>query len=504
MNTQHPSIRAAARHILVIAAVVGVSTLCARAAAAQERMYFPAVENVTAVLVQKINAERVRIDISAWYFTERAIVTALVNRFKAGVQVRLIGDRASIFEVDPNTRLQFYYMASQGVPIRLRYNPTYYPEVVHWKAIIFVGQRLVSFGSANFTPFELAPVSATNYKDETVLLTNDLVLVNAFKTQFDRMWNDTTVEPRSRYPGPPYFRDWNSACSQESACADYKVRYPTPAPMIINRARLEPDHPMPAEMVWGQGSVFNTRLIDEINKENRRLDFVTYRITVSNITTALIARHAAGVPVRIIMDPQEYRNRKWPEFWLTRANIDRMWAAGVPIKKRIHAGLTHMKMLITSNYATNASSNHGSEWQRDHNYFVPAISKPAVYGAMAARFNTMWNDTAGFAPFVPEPPDAPTLDRPASAAVGVSRTTSLIWRRAPFAVSYDVYLGTSSASLQRVANVPARLVNNPPATYAWTPPSALSAGRVYYWRVVSRTNASLTARSAIRSFTTAQ
>jgi phosphatidylserine/phosphatidylglycerophosphate/cardiolipin synthase-like enzyme len=490
-------------HVLVIAILVAASTLNARTAAAQERMYFPAVENVTSVLVQKINAEKVRIDMSAWYFTDRSIVTALVNRFNAGVPVRLIGDRASIFEVDPNTKSQFYYLANAGIPIRLRYNPRYYPEVAHWKAIIFVGQRLVSFGSANFTPFELAPVSTTNYKDETVLLTNDLVLVNAFKTQFDRMWNDTTVESRSRYPGPPYFRDWNSACSAEPACADYKTRYPTPKPMIINRARLEPDHPMPPEMVWGQGAVFNNRLITEINAESRFIDFVVYRITVSNIPNALIAKHASGVPVRIIMDPQEYRNRKWPEFWLTRAYIDKMWAAGIPIKKRIHAGLTHMKMLITSNYATNASSNHGSEWQRDHNYFVPAIAKPAVYDAMVNRFNIMWNDTAGFANFVPEPPDAPVLDRPASGAVNVSRTAPLVWKRAPFAVSYDVYLGTSSSSLQRVANVPARLVNNPPTTYSWTPPAALLPQRVYYWRVVSRTNASLTARSVVRSFTTA-
>ena len=53
------------------------------------------------------------------------------------------------------------------------------------KATIFVGQNLVSFGSANYTPFELAPVSSTNYKDESVLFTDDTSIVNAFKTKFE-------------------------------------------------------------------------------------------------------------------------------------------------------------------------------------------------------------------------------------------------------------------------------------------------------------------------------
>lgn len=487
---------------MVGALVVLTGVIAAGPARAQERMYFPAVENVTDVLVQKINAEKVRIDMSAWYLTERSISYALINRMKAGVQVRLIGDRGSIFEIDQLTRNEFYWLASQGVPIRLRSQPTSYPEIVHWKATIFAGQNLVSFGSANYTPFELRPASSTNYKDETVLFTNDPVLVNAFKTQFDRMWNDTTPEPRSRVANPPYFRDWDEACRLEPACADYKTQYPNPAPMYINRARLEADHPMPADMVWGQGPLFNSRLVQEIRNELNFVDFAIYRLTVPDITEALLAKHKSGVPVRIIMEPLEYRNKKWPEFWLTHAYMDKLWAEGVPIKKRVHTGLTHMKMLVTSRYATNASSNLASEWQRDHNYFVPAATKPTVHGAMRTRFQTMWNDAAAFAAFTPEPPDPPTLAVPAQSATGVAATTSFSWQRAPFATSFDVYLGTSSSSMTKVGTVAAQLVNNPPSTYSWKPATALQPGTTYYWRVVSKTNANLTATSATRSFTT--
>ena len=491
---------------LLLGVLLSASAI-APASAQTEQIYFPAVDNVTNVLVQRINAETVRIDMSAWYLSEGLIVNALINKHQQGVPIRLIGDRGSIFEIDAHTKNAFYRLANAGVPIRLRFNPTWFPEIAHWKATIFVGQNLVTFGSANYTPFELAPLSSTNYKDETVLFTDDTALVNAFKTRFDQMWNDTTVEPQSKISGPPYFRNWHQACAAESACSDFATQYPNPAPMIINTARLEPDHPLPPEMVWGQGPSFNNRLVQEINSETTRIDFVIYRLTVDNVTDALLAKHNASVPVRLIIEPNEYGNRKWPEFWLTHANMDKLWAAGVPIKQRIHTGLTHMKMLVTSSVATNASANLAAAWQRDHNYFVPALTKPAIYNAMKNRFEFMWSDPSAFADFVPEPPDSAGLASPAHLASGVTTSPTLVWNRAAFAVSYDVYLGTSSTAMTKVANVPAQLVNDPPLTYSWTAPTALQAGTTYFWRVVSLTNASpvnpsLVAASTTRSFTT--
>ena len=452
-------------------------------------MYFPAVDNVRSLLVQRINAETVRIDMSAWYLTEGEVITALLNKHAQGVPIRLLGDRGSIFEIDQHTRNAFYRLANAGVPIRLRVNPTWYPEIDHWKATIFAGQGIVTFGSANYTPFELAPHSTTNYKDETVLFTDDPELVGAFKMKFDQFWNDTVGEPNSLVKTPPYFMDWAQACARESACSDWKTLYPNPAPMNINRARLEPDVTLPADMVWGQGPPMNTRLIEEIKKETTGIGFVIYRLTVNNITDALLAKKKAGVPIRIIIEPFEYENRKWPEFWLTHANIDKLWAAGVQVKKRAHTGLTHMKMLLTSNVATNASSNFAAAWQRDHNYFVPADRKPHLYNAMRDRFEFMWNDPTGFADFVPEPADTPSLQSPIRSSTGVPTTTSLVWNRAPFATSYDVYLGTSDANMVKVGNVPAVLNNNPPLTYSFTP-SGLQAQTTYFWRVEARTNAS--------------
>jgi hypothetical protein len=167
-----------------------------------------------------------------------------------------------------------------------------------------------------------------------------------------------------------------------------------------------------------------------------------------------------------------------------------------------------MKTLITSTYVTNASSNFSANWQRDHNYFVAAATKPAIYQAFVNEFERIWADSTNYGPMVPTPPRAPTLVTPASGASGIAVNGAFVWKTAPWAVSYNVYLGTTSSNLSLVANVPARLVQNPPNTYAWTPSASLMPATTYYWKVVSQTNAtpvnpSMIAASSVRSFSTA-
>ena len=173
------------RSIRRVVAACFLVCLAGRGAAASDQMYFSAVDNVTNVLVGLINNETTRIDVATWLLSEHSVSIAIANRWHAGVPVRLIGDRGAIFESDPHTKTEFYWLASQGIPIRLRYNPTWYPEIVHWKAVILVGQSKVLFGSGNLTPLELAPFSSTNYDDESELVTDDPALVGAFKTKFD-------------------------------------------------------------------------------------------------------------------------------------------------------------------------------------------------------------------------------------------------------------------------------------------------------------------------------
>src|SRR5262245_27134633 len=121
----------------LMAAVFSIAPI----AEATDQIYFPAVDDVRSVLLQHINAETVRLDISTWYLSDHTISAAIAKRFAAGVTVRIIGDRASPFENDTHTKLEYYWLASQGVPIRMRVNPTWFPELIHWKMALFVGQN---------------------------------------------------------------------------------------------------------------------------------------------------------------------------------------------------------------------------------------------------------------------------------------------------------------------------------------------------------------------------
>ena len=147
-------------------------------AVAQERIYFSSHENAEAQIVARINAETVRLDIGSWLLNDGAITNGNYQSLSMpGCRfVSLATGR--YLESDPNTRASFEKLANAGVPIRLA-TIRGFPEIMHWKCGIFVGQGKASLGSGNWTSFELNPVSTTNFKDETVMITDDASIVQA-------------------------------------------------------------------------------------------------------------------------------------------------------------------------------------------------------------------------------------------------------------------------------------------------------------------------------------
>jgi len=470
--------------------------------AQQEKILFTAVDNAKQEIINRINAEKIRLDVGMWILVDGDITQTIINKHKSGVPVRILGDRITIFEqADKNTYNLFLAMANAGVPIRVRRHPTDFPAILHWKAGIFVGQQIVEFGSANWTTFELAPWSATDFKDETAMFTGveDLSVFHAFLTMFDNYWVDTQ-----------YFEDWPSAYKAETG-QTWTV------PMNISHVKAETvEYPtnIPG-MGWSQGSELSTAMIAEMNAEPRggTIDMVSYRLTDPALVDTLIARKKAGVNVRVFIEPTQYRNDGFPEFWLVGAMTDRLWLAGIPIMQRTHQGLTHMKVLITSRSALIASSNFTTNWQRDHNYFVQASTKPLLYQSVRNRFNAMWDEVevsnirTRYDYFKPLRPIEPKIPLPANGAINVAPTTKLEWERAPFATSFDVLLGPVNGTMALVGRVNAVVTADPPATYSFTPAQPLQPNTLYNWRVVSRSYATdvdplLVTASDIWSFTT--
>ena len=83
----------------------------------------------------------------------------------------------------------------------------------------------------------------------------------------------------------------------------------------------------------------------------------------------------------------------------------------------------------------------------------------------------------------------PTLISPANNAVGISLTPTLSWSDVGWALSYDVYLGTSAS--------PPFVGNTLQTSFS---PAPLSSGTVYFWRVVAK-DASNSVSSPTFSFT---
>ena len=97
------------------------------ATAQPDRPYFPAAgDNAQAEIVRMINAEQERLDIATWYLNDGEIAQAIVNKHLSGVTVRVIGDRGSLFEADPNTRAWFEYLAKKWRP----HSPAIPPHLV--------------------------------------------------------------------------------------------------------------------------------------------------------------------------------------------------------------------------------------------------------------------------------------------------------------------------------------------------------------------------------------
>ena len=64
--------------------VFTLALLAAAPARAADQVYFSAVDNIAARLVERINAETVRIDMSAWYLTDSSVYNALLAAHRRG------------------------------------------------------------------------------------------------------------------------------------------------------------------------------------------------------------------------------------------------------------------------------------------------------------------------------------------------------------------------------------------------------------------------------------
>jgi hypothetical protein len=470
---------------LLISLVLALILLPVATAQGQERLCDSAFEDCRVPLWQLIDNETQGIDVAFWFMQDSSYATKLINKFKAGVPVRVIVDpRANPTYAGNEAVLNM--LKDAGIPMRYKLTD----GIVHWKMMLFVGQGKLEFSGANYSGNFFVPDSPhVNYMDEAIYFTDDPSLIQSFKTKYDDVWTNTVD-----------YGNYGNITNAQLA-----RKYPV--------FPINPELNFPPSQDWTQD--FLTRTQQRFNAETQKIDIIMYRITNQGFSDVTINAVKRGIPIRLIHEPDEYRNpaRQW-DSW----NVDRMYMAGVQIKMRKHLGLNHQKsvLLYGQGMTIFGSSNWtgpSSNWQLEHNYFT---TKTWFFNWFVNQFERKWNSTTENEVFVPLPPNQPEYVAPVNAAIAQPTTLKLQWEGGRWAHKYDIYLGTDPNPPLLVADVSTLQSGAQPGqplldsgsvddghVETYTLPITLQPGTTYYWKVIGKTMANVSATGPIWSFTTA-
>ncbi len=455
--------RTAALFLILAASVIAAAPARAQVVA-QESLCDSSIDDCQRTVINLIRAETIGIDVGFWFMEDSRFSNELVARWRAGVPVRVLVDPKANASYPLNVD-HLNALKNAGIPIRQPVS-----RYFHWKSMIFAGQNVVQTGSANYSPTAFVPIAPlVNFQDESILFSNDPVVVNTYKSTFDAVWVSSFFKNYANSAGTP--------------------------------TRTYPQYTIDPNLNFPPAQDFGARSVGRYNAETAAtggIDVIMYRITDSRHTDAILAAHQRGVPVRMIVEQVEYRVAKRYQH---SYNVDRLIAAGIPVRQRKHEGSNHQKLTLLrgQQMAIFGSQNWSqTSGQYEHNYFT---KKPALYQWMSDIFLRKWNSTSETAPFVILPPDQPVYSSPSSGASIQSDTASLRWNAGLWAYKYDIYFGTSANPPLLAANVD--LGNSLSATdYVDYTVTGLLPDTTYYWRVVSKTMANMTASGAVWNFRT--
>jgi len=468
--------------VLLLLAALGILVGAVTPAAAQDRLCDPGAEDCRNILINYIRNEQVAIDVGFWFMEDARYTTELIKKAQAHVPVRVLMDpRAN--ESYPLNADRLAELQAAGIPMRKRLTS----YILHWKMMLFRGQGVVEFSGANYSADAWRPATTTpyeNYTDESIYFTSEESIVNSFRSKFDDFWTNTT--------------EW----------ANY-------ANITAPLTRFEGSFPKDSTLNFPPTESYRNRSVSAYNAEKRKIDVIMYRITDRAHTDAILNARARGIPVRLITEPEQYRDvsRMW-DAW----NVDRLYMGGVEVKMRAHAGLNHQKSVILYDQDGTTAGDQtmvifgSSNWtspsaagQVEHNIFT---KKPYLTSWLIDQFERKWNNTGGVVEnndFVPLPPDAPINPFPATGATDQPTTLTLKWFGGPWAHLYDLYIDTNSAFTnptvyKDLAEDPTKKTET--STFSFTLPVTLTQGTTYYWKVVGKTIALKTKNSAVFTFTT--
>jgi hypothetical protein len=444
------------RTFVALAVVLGAAA--PQTASAQEWLCDSSRQNCRAPLVNLINAETQRIDTAFWFMEDIRYVDALIAAHNRGVAVRVLIDPKANNSY-PLNETMYNELRDAGIPMR-RVASRY----MHWKFMLFAGQNTVQFGSANYSPHAFVYTEPlVDFIDEVIFFSNDAALVNSFKTRFDDAWVNT------------------------SSFTNY-------ANVSGTLTRAYPVYTTSSALNFPPFQDFGSRSVGRYNAETVAIDAVMYRLGDRRHADALIAARQRGIPIRLLIEPGQYRDprRPWSSY-----DTDRLYVAGVTIRQRSHTGWNHEKLTLLrgQRMAVFGSQNwtHTSG-QYEHNYFT---TKTALYNWLSDRFTRKWTSSTESRAFTPLPPDTPGNRSPADGTVVNGTQVTLRWHGGFWAHKYDIYFGTSSNPPLIAQNLELGFSASETDLKSYTV-SSLAPNTTYYWRIVSKTMANVSRSSTTR------
>ena len=143
-----------------------------------------------------------------------------------------------------------------------------------------------------------------------------------------------------------------------------------------------------------------TPLLQAVQTETVGIDMAFYWTELPGLADAIISRHQAGVPVRVTVEPRA--STKFPQ---NQPILDRLKAAGVPMRYKLGDGILHVKLLLLAgqNKVVFSSSNFGDADVRPYEPFVNYVDgawyfsdDPAVVNSFKTRYDDLWTDTIAY------------------------------------------------------------------------------------------------------------
>ncbi|MFN2108839.1 MAG: phospholipase D-like domain-containing protein [Anaerolineae bacterium] len=284
-------------------------------------------------LAAAIDSAQTSVDVAAFDLDLPSVTDALVRAHQRGVRVRLVTDSDYAESLGPTSLLQ-----AQAPVVFDSAEP-----FMHDKFVIIDGEQVWA-GSWNLT------TNGTYRNNNNVIIADSKLLAENYTTEFEEMFVQ---------------KQFGSSSPDD-----------TPQPQVeINGVQVE-------NIFESEGDA-RTRMIRLIKDAKSSLDVMAFVFTDDDIASAIVARHRAGVPVRIVVETRNLDT--------TGSDVAAFQQAGIDILPDGNPYMMHHKVIIIDQaIVVTGSYNFSSNAANYNDENVLILHDAGIAGQYTAEFERVY------------------------------------------------------------------------------------------------------------------